>query len=100
MPKFLLTFRGPQEYAETAEVDHDAWMRWFGEIQDSVVQMGDGVGRALRVGDVDGDQRIGGYTVIQATDIDAAAALAETSPPVAAGYGVEIGQLLEIAVTA
>ncbi len=100
MPKFLLTFRGPQEYAELTGDSHAAWMKWFGEIQDSLVEMGDGVGPAVRVGDVDGDQRIGGYTVIQAADIDAAAEMARTSPPVAAGYGVEIGQLLEIAVTA
>ncbi len=100
MPKFLLTFRSPQEYTEITGDGHAAWMKWFGEIQGSLVEMGDGVGQAVRVGEVDGDQRIGGYTVIQAADISAAAELAKTSPPVAYGYGVEIGQLLEIAVAA
>ncbi len=100
MPKFLLTFRSPQEFTEITGDGHAAWMQWFGENQDSVVEMGDGVGRAVRVGDVDGDQRIGGYTVIQAADINAAAEIAKTSPPMAAGYGVEIGQLLEVAVNA
>jgi hypothetical protein len=99
MPKFLLTFRSPREYSEGSN-DHDAWMRWFGEIQGNLVEIGDGVGEAVRVGNVDGGQRVGGYTVIQAADIGAAAELAKSSPPVAAGYGVEIGQLLEVAVAA
>jgi hypothetical protein len=96
MPKFLLTFRAPSEPAAPDADTSAAWMQWFGKINDSIVEMGDGVGPAQRVGNVDGGQRVGGYTIIEAADLDAAAEIASSSPPVVAGYGVEVGQLLEI----
>ncbi len=96
MPKFLLTYRAPSDPSELDSDTASAWMGWFGQIQDSLVQIGDAVGPARQVGNVDGDQRVGGYSVIQAADLDAAADVASTCPAVANGYGVEIGQLLEI----
>jgi hypothetical protein len=96
MPKFLLTFRAPSEPVAPDPDVSAAWMKWFGEINDSIVEMGDGVGPAQRVGNVDGGQRVGGYTIIEAADFNAATKIASTSPPVVSGYGVEIGQLLEI----
>ncbi|HEX3803065.1 MAG TPA: hypothetical protein VHV75_09515 [Solirubrobacteraceae bacterium] len=97
MPKFLLTFRGPSEPVAPDPDASAAWMQWFGQINDSVIEMGDGVGAAHRVGNVEGgSQRVGGYTIIEAADLNAAAKIASSSPPVADGYGVEVGQLLEI----
>lgn len=99
MPKFLLTFRAPSEPVAPNEETSAAWMQWFGQINDSVVEMGDGVGPARRVGNVEGGQRVGGYTIIEAADLNAAAEIASSSPSVAGGYGVEVGQLLEIMAT-
>ena len=95
MPKFVITYRRPSNEGPSME-NGDAWMKWFQDIRENVVEMGAPTGSVRRLGDVHGDQSVSGYTILSAADIDQAAELTKGCPGLALGYGLEIGELLEV----
>lgn len=83
MPKYVFVHHGYEE--PTPEV-MDAWMAWFGEISDSVVDQGAPFGPGREVtpaGARDlpaGPDAATGYTVVEAADMAAAEKLLEHCP--------------------
>jgi YCII-related domain len=96
MPKYVLTYRNPTGYTPTAET-RAAWTAWFDSMGDQLVDLGKpAVGRAS-LGNCSMDStELGGYSVIEADDLEAAAAVAKGCPHLNRGGGVEVGQLGEV----
>jgi hypothetical protein len=93
MPSYILSYRSTSRYDTSPETRAD-WRTFFAGIGDSLLELGQPVATATTVGDCDGGStRLGGYSIIQADDLDAAAAIAKASPVVQRGGGVEIGEL-------
>jgi hypothetical protein len=93
MPSYLLVYRSPQEYQPEPEA-MAAWQSWFGDISDSVVDIGQPVfGNRRALGNDGCETLIRGYSVVSAADADAAAKLAQGCPLLARGGGVEIAEL-------
>jgi hypothetical protein len=95
MPKYVFTYRSPFDAIESDPNSVAPWIAWFGEIKDSVVDLGQPVSQARRVGSATAET-LTGYSVISADDLDAALALAETCPAIDRGFGVEVGELIEM----
>lgn len=92
--QYVFAFRGPVERRLTAEQEA-RWPAWFEDIKDSIADFGNRVGQVREVG---GDGRradeLGGYIVINAESLDAAAALASGCPILQQGGSVEVGELV------
>jgi hypothetical protein len=95
MPKYVLTYRSPLDAIESDPDSVAPWIAWFGDIKDSLVDLGQPVSQARRVGSATA-QTLTGYSVIGADDLDAALAIAETCPAIGRGFGVEVGELIEM----
>lgn len=83
MKKFVFLFHG---FGEPTQATMDAWMAWFGEIGDSIVDSGNpfGPGRQVtRNGSVDlemGPEAVTGYTIVNAESMEAAEKLLANCP--------------------
>ena len=95
MPKYVFTYRSPAETLEFNPDNASPWIAWFGEIKDSVVDLGQPVSASRRVGNA-AAETLTGYSVIGADDLDAALAIANTCPAIGRGFGVEVGELIEM----
>jgi hypothetical protein len=93
MPSYLFVYRA----REASQPDPDAttaWESWFGEIGDSIVDIGNPVfGERRALGDDACETQIRGYSIVAASDGDAAAALARGCPLLQRGGAVEIAEL-------
>jgi hypothetical protein len=92
MPEYVLTFRSTASYDPSPQT-RAAWQEYFAGLGDSVLELGRPVVAETTVGCDNENTRLGGYSIIEADDLDAAAAIAKASPAVARGGGVEIGEL-------
>ena len=99
MPSYVFTYRQPKDQALNMEAAEE-WYRWFEEIGEHITVPGSAVASARRIGNVDGDQRVSGFTVISARDLDHAAEIAQGCPAIRQGYGLEVGELLEVRMAA
>ena len=95
MPKFLFSYRVPNDYQPGAETGK-AWEAWFESLGSSRADTGYGVLATRMLGKLDAGTRLGGYSVVTAEDIEGAAALAGGCPALRLGGGVEIGAVPEI----
>jgi hypothetical protein len=96
MPNFVFSYRNPKGYTPSAE-SRAAWMAWFDGMGDHLVELGQPVFERTAVGNCSpSSTELGGYSVIQAEDFDAARAIAEGCPYLDGDGGVEIGLLAEI----
>jgi len=96
MPAFVLNYRTRTAFDPTPETTA-AWMSWFEDIKDQILDMGKPVVETTALGDCDPEQtRIGGYSVVRADDLEAAVAIAKGCPVLDRDGGVEIGLLAEI----
>jgi hypothetical protein len=104
MPKYVLAYHGgrrPETPAEQAQV-MDAWIAWFGNLGDAVVEVGNPTGAAKTVSadgsitDGGGANPLNGYSVLTATDLDAAVGLAKGCPILSAGGSVEVAEAIEM----
>jgi hypothetical protein len=104
MPKYVLAYHGgsrPESPAEQAKV-MDAWIAWFGTLGDAVVDGGNPTGAAKTVssdGSIiagGGANPLNGYSVLTATDLDAAVGLAKGCPILIAGGSVEVAEALDM----
>ena len=97
MSKFIFTYTGgtaPQSPAEGDAV-MAAWMAWFGELGSSVIDGGNPFADARTVaadGSVSdgGSSSLGGYSIIEATDLDDAVNKAKGCPVLSAGGAVDV----------
>jgi len=97
MAKFVLTYSGgtaPQT-PEEGEVVMAAWMSWFGELGANILDGGNPFGDAKTVnagGSVSdgGSSSLGGYSIVEAADLDAATVLAQGCPVLSAGGSVDV----------
>jgi hypothetical protein len=95
MPKYVFTYRSPLDAIESDPDSVAPWIAWFGKIKDSVVDLGQPVSESRRVGNA-AAETLTGYSVIGADDLDAALAIAESCPAIGRGFGVEVGELIEM----
>ncbi len=98
MPDILFTYRRPPGPA-TAGTDADvtaAWMSWFQELGDRLVEPGNPTYESRTVGaPVEGPQ-LGGWSVIRADGLDDAVELAKGCPVLTAGGSVEVGLITPV----
>jgi len=101
MGKFVLAYAGG-EMAPTPEEQEKVmaqWMQWFGDIGEAVTDMGNPFGASTAVtGDGRGDATsgLGGYSIVTADSLEAAAGLAKGCPVLTGGGRVDVYEALEM----
>ncbi len=104
MPKYVLAYHGGGMAATEAEqaAAMAAWGAWFGALGDAVVDGGNPTGASKTVKadgsavDGGGANPLTGYSLISATDLDAAVSLAKGCPIFASGGTVEVAEAIEM----
>ncbi len=91
MPTFVFAYRMPAAYVPGGPGTMAAWAAWFDSMGESLSDRGNPVFESARLGNCGEGTRLGGYTFINAEDLESAAALAKGSPALQAGGGVEVG---------
>ena len=95
MAKFLFSYRVAKGYRPGAE-SGKAWQAWFESLGSSRIDTGHAVIATRTLGNLDAETRLGGYSVVAAEDMEAAAALAAGCPALQLGGGVEVGTIPEL----
>jgi hypothetical protein len=97
MPQYLFAYRPPKSYVPGDPEAMARWTRYFEELGNAVDQIGNPVFTASAVGACDENTtRLGGFSFIRADDLESAVALAKGAPSIAAGGGVEVGEITEL----
>jgi hypothetical protein len=92
MSKYLFTFRSPDDYVPGSDT-FEEWSRWQLELGARLMDRGNPAFAAAAVGAGAASTTLGGYSVVRATSLDAALALARGCPFLRHGGGVEVGEL-------
>lgn len=95
MPRYLISNRLPEGYRGSPEA-MAAWNAWFQQLGDSLSDRGNPVSKRSSLGNCGAGTALGGYTLVEAGDLDAALALAASCPAIDFGGGVEVGELLQL----
>ena len=100
MSKFLITYHGsgmPDDPAMMAQAKA-AFESWVAGAEDAIVDPGAPVQMVTQVasGDATDAAQIGGYSIIEAADADAAAAVLSSHPYVARGGTLQVNQILAV----
>lgn len=104
MSKYVLAYHGgsmPEGANDQAAV-MAAWGAWFGELGEAVIDGGNPTGQSKTIasdgsiGDGGGANPLSGYSLITATDIDSAVALAKGCPILSAGGSIEVAEAIEM----
>lgn len=103
MAKYVFVYRGGS-MAETEAAQQEvmaAWGAWYAELGSAVVDGGNPFGPAKAVasdGTVTdgGPSGLTGYTIVEAADLAAAAAMAKGSPVLASGGAVEVYETFDV----
>ncbi len=93
MRTFVFTYRMPTDYAAGGAETMDAWNSWFDSMGESLSDRGNPVFESKDLGNCGEGTQLGGYTFVNAKDLESAVALAEKSPALSAGGGVEVGEI-------
>ena len=97
MAKYVISYRAPAGYMPGQEDDMAAWADWFTSIGKNLVDFGSPVRDTIQIGDSGAEQRLRGYSVISAEDLDAALRIAKGCPGLQdTGFGVEVGAVEEM----
>ena len=97
MAKYVISYRAPKDYVPGREDDMAAWAAWFKSIGEDLVDFGSAVRDTIQIGDRGAGQRLRGYSVISADDLDAALHVAKGCPGLNdTGFGVEVGAVEEM----
>ncbi len=98
MPKYVFAYRGGEVEAspEAQEAVMQKWMTWFGELGASVIDGGNPFGASRSVGGGGASQPLGGYSIIDATDLDDAEAKAQGCPVLGDGGSVDVYEAIEM----
>lgn len=92
MPTYLISNRPPTDYRPSPEAAA-AWNEWFDSLGPHLVDRGNPTFAPEALGAPAGETTLGGYTLVDADDLDHALALAAGCPVLRAGGGVEVGEL-------
>lgn len=96
MTTYLLVHRHPENYSGGPET-FAAWEAWFKELGSALVDLGNPVlGDRDTAGEAGKVLPLGGYTIIEAENVEDAARLASSCPIVREGGAVEVGRLTPI----
>jgi YCII-related domain len=96
MPKFVFSYRHPAGYIPSSD-GAPAWMAWFEGMGDHLIDLGQPAIARTALGNCDsGRTELGGYSLVQADDLEAATAIAKGCPQLERGGGVEVGELGEV----
>ena len=95
MPSFVFTYRLTPGYTRTAE-SAEAWRSWFDGMDGHVADIGKPGLEAAALGNCGPGTQLGGYSLINAADLDEALALAKGCPSLTRDGGVELAQLGEV----
>jgi hypothetical protein len=104
MPKYLLGYHGgtmPETEAGQAAA-MAAWVAWFGELGGAVVDGGNPTAAAKTIAsdgstsDGGGANPLSGYSILQASDLDAAVTLAKGCPIFGEGGSIEVAEIVEM----
>jgi YCII-related domain-containing protein len=97
MTDYVFVYRAPKGYRGTPE-GFAAYNAWFDCLGDHLVDKGNPVFTRTATGTTTPgtDTVLGGYSLIRAENLDEAAELAKGCPIVAAGGGVEVGELIPV----
>jgi hypothetical protein len=99
MTSFIFSYRSPKGYVPGSEDALDAWYGWFDDMGEALVEHGKPVFERSAVGTCGSDETVlGGYSVVQANDLESALAIAKGCPLIGHGGGVEVGELTELPV--
>jgi len=92
MAKYVISYRAPADYVPGREDDMAAWAAWFTSIGEDLVDFGRPVRGTIQIGDRGAGQRLRGYSVISAGNLDAALLISHRCPGLQdTGFGIEIG---------
>ncbi len=102
MGKFVLAYRGgamaPTEAEQQASMAK--WMAWFGDLGSAVTDMGNPFTASVAVtadgGRADTSAGLGGYSIVTASNLEAAADLAKGCPVLDGGGSVEVYEAQEM----
>lgn len=96
MPMFVLAYRSRPGYTPTPQTQA-AWHAWFGRLGDQLADMGKPVTAQAALGNCSREStEMGGYSLIEADDLEAATAIAKGCPHLEHSGGVEVGLLGEV----
>lgn len=103
MAKYLLAYTGgiQPETEEDGQAVMNAWIAWFGSLGPAVVDPGNPIGASATVAS-DGSSSAGGasgitgYSVVEADSLDAATAIAQSCPHLAASGSVEVYETFDV----
>jgi hypothetical protein len=70
-----------------------AWNAWFDRLGDKLVDRGNPAFIRAQLGECGPNSELAGYTLVSADSLEAALTLAGECPMLAAGGGVEVGEL-------
>jgi hypothetical protein len=93
MSKFLFGYRIPSTYAPGSGDVTAAWAAWFEQLGASVVDRGNPIFERSTIGNCGPDTALGGYSLVDADDLQSAVALAKRCPSLLSDGGVEIGEI-------
>jgi YCII-related domain len=93
MKSFLFVYRSPRDYTPGRPETFAAWEGWFKSMGASLADFGNPVFERHTLGRTADDTVLGGYSLINADDLDAAIAIAQGCPHIGEGGGVEVGEL-------
>lgn len=103
MTNYLYIYHGGKEPAspEEGEKMMAAWMAWFNDMGDAVVDGGNPVRQSYTVSAsgvvADGGANpVAGYTVVSADSIEAACEMAKGCPVMAEGGSIEVAEIFEV----
>jgi len=102
MSKFVLMFHGGEEPEAPSPEGMELWMAWFGELGESVVEMGAPFGVTATiasdgtVSEGSGADAATGYTVIEAANLDDAVMKAKGCPGLRSGGSVKVHEAMEM----
>ena len=95
MPTYLITNRVPADFRPSGDA-FAAWTAWFEELGPHLQDRGNPAFARTTLGNCGPNSLLGGYTLINANDLQAAVGLARSHPLMRLGGGVEIGELTPI----
>lgn len=101
MPKFILAFRGgmPKSPEEGQKMTTD-WNAWMDQLGPALIDKGAGFGKSRFLAAPDREQEPGdplsGYSVVEASNIDAALDIARKNPIFLLGGTIEVAEMMQM----